>query len=59
MVEGGTTLLKHILETDIWDEMHIEVAPVTIGEGVPAPDMKLPDSYEEVDGSKLYTIYHP
>ncbi len=58
MVEGGTTLLKHILETDIWDEMHIEVAPVTIGEGVPAPDMKLPDTYEEVDGSKLYTIYH-
>lgn len=58
MVEGGTTLLKHILETDIWDEMHIEVAPVTIGEGVPAPDVKLPDSYEEVDGSKLYTIYH-
>ncbi len=58
MVEGGTTLLKHILETDIWDEIHIEVAPVTIGEGVPAPDMKLPDSYEEVDGSKLYTIYH-
>ena len=59
MVEGGTTLLKHIQETDIWDEMHIEVAPVTIGEGVPAPDMKLPNSYEEVDGSKLYTIYHP
>ena len=58
MVEGGTTLLKHILETDIWDEMHIEVAPVSIGEGVPAPDVKLPDTYEEVDGSKLYTIYH-
>ena len=59
MVEGGTTLLKHILETDIWDEMHIEVAPVTIGEGVPAPEVELPDTFEQIDGSKLYTIYHP
>lgn len=59
MVEGGTTLLKHILETDIWDEMHIEVAPVTIGEGVPAPEVELPDTFEQIDGSKLYTIYYP
>ena len=59
LVEGGPTLLRHILETSIWDEMHIEVAPVTIGEGVPAPDIKLPDSFEQIDGAKLYTIYHP
>ncbi len=59
MVEGGTTLLKHILETGIWDEIHIEVAPVTIGEGVPAPEVELPDTFEQIDGSKLYTIYHP
>lgn len=59
LVEGGPTLLRHILETGIWDEMHIEVAPVTIGEGVPAPDIKLPDSFEQIDGAKLYTIYHP
>ena len=58
LVEGGTTLLKHILETDIWDEIHIEVSPVEIGKGVPAPDIQLPDKYEEVDGAKLYTIYH-
>ena len=58
LVEGGPTLLRHILETGLWDEMHIEVAPVTIGEGVPAPDAKLPDRYELVDGAKLYTIYH-
>ena len=59
LVEGGPTLLRHILETGIWDEMHIEVAPVTIGDGVPAPDIKLPDSFEQIDGAKLYTIYHP
>lgn len=59
LVEGGPTLLRHILETGLWDEMHIEVAPVTIGEGVPAPGVELPDNYGVVDGAKLYTIYHP
>lgn len=59
LVEGGPTLLNHILATGIWDEMHIEVAPVSIGNGVPAPDIVLPDTYETVDGAKLYTIYQP
>ncbi|MBO4362473.1 MAG: bifunctional diaminohydroxyphosphoribosylaminopyrimidine deaminase/5-amino-6-(5-phosphoribosylamino)uracil reductase RibD [Paludibacteraceae bacterium] len=58
LVEGGPTLLNHILESDIWDEMHIEVSPVTIGEGVPAPQVALPGSFELVDGERLYTIYH-
>ena len=61
MVEGGTTLLNHIIETGLWDEMHIEVAPeITIGEGVAAPNVNLSDfngDFEVVDGHKLYTIY--
>lgn len=61
MVEGGTTLLNHIIETGLWDEMHIEVAPeITIGEGVAAPSVNLSDfigDFEVVDGHKLYTIY--
>ncbi len=61
MVEGGTTLLSHIIETGLWDEMHIEVAPeITIGEGVAAPNVNLSDfngDLEVVDGHKLYTIY--
>ena len=57
LVEGGTTLLNHILETGIWDEIHVEVAPeITIGEGVAAPAITLPETYEEVDGHRLYTI---
>ncbi len=57
LVEGGTTLLNHILETGIWDEIHVEVAPeITIGEGVAAPQIDLPETYEEVDGHRLYTI---
>lgn len=61
MVEGGTTLLNHIIETGLWDEMHIEVAPeITIGEGVAAPSVNFADfngDFEVVDGHKLYTIY--
>jgi diaminohydroxyphosphoribosylaminopyrimidine deaminase/5-amino-6-(5-phosphoribosylamino)uracil reductase len=59
LVEGGTTLLTHILETGIWDEIHVEVAPeLRIGDGVPAPKINLPESFEEVDGHRLYTIIH-
>lgn len=57
LVEGGTTLLTHILESGIWDEIHVEVAPeLKIGEGVAAPKIDLPDEFEEIDGHKLYTI---
>lgn len=55
LVEGGTTLLNHILETGIWDEIHVEVAPeLTIGDGVKAPQITLPDTFDEVDGHRLY-----
>ena len=57
LVEGGTTLLNHILHTGIWDEIHVEIAPeLTIGEGVPAPSVALPNDFETVDGHRLYTI---
>lgn len=57
LVEGGATLLHHILETGVWDEIHVEMAPeITIGSGVPAPAIILPDTFELVDGHRLYTI---
>lgn len=56
LVEGGTTLLNHILQTDIWDEIHIEVSPAMIGKGVPAPNVELPTYWEQTDGARLYTI---
>ena len=57
LVEGGTTLLTHILDSGIWDEIHVEVAPeLTIGDGVAAPQIALPDNFETVDGHRLYTI---
>ena len=58
LVEGGTRLLEHILETGIWDEIHVEVAPeLRIGEGVKAPEITLPDTFEEVNGHRLYTLF--
>ena len=56
LVEGGPTLLRHILQTGIWDEMHVEVGAMTIGSGVLAPEVELPDTYEQVGEAKLYTI---
>ena len=56
LVEGGPTLLKHILDTGIWDEMHIEVGAQAIGSGVPAPVIDLPATCEQVGDAKLYTI---
>lgn len=57
LVEGGPTWLAHILQTGLWDEIHVEVAPeITIGEGVAAPKIALPNEYETVDGHRLYTI---
>ena len=59
LVEGGTRLIEHILETGIWDEIHVEVAPeITTGDGVPAPEVRLPEHFEKVDGHRLYTIFN-
>ena len=58
LVEGGTTLLNHILSTGIWDEIHVEVAPeLQIGDGVKAPDIQFPEEFEVVDGHRMYTLF--
>jgi len=59
LVEGGTTLLTHILETGLWDEIHVEVAPeLSVGDGVPAPKVELPKEFETVDGHLLFTKFN-
>ena len=57
IVEGGRIWLDTILESGIWDEMHIEVSPLRIGDGVPAPKVQLPaSSLCSVEGHRLYVI---
>jgi len=42
MVEGGAQLLTTILESGIWDEIHLEVSPQQVGQGVKAPVLSCP-----------------
>ena len=60
LVEGGAQILNHIIESGIYDEIHVEVSPFVLGEaGVPAPhiDLLVQPSLE-VDSHRLYTITH-
>lgn len=55
LVEGGATLLHTILESGIYDEVHVEVAPeLQIGTGVPAPRLPLQGMPQQIDGRLLY-----
>ena len=43
LVEGGAQVLQTIIQSGVWDEMHIEISDTELGEsGVPAPAIKLP-----------------
>lgn len=37
MVEGGATTLQSFINANLWDEIRIETAPVTVAQGTPAP----------------------
>ncbi|MGN0187524.1 MAG: bifunctional diaminohydroxyphosphoribosylaminopyrimidine deaminase/5-amino-6-(5-phosphoribosylamino)uracil reductase RibD [Paludibacteraceae bacterium] len=41
IVEGGRQLLQTFIDAGLWDEAHIETAPTTIGQGVPAPNITM------------------
>jgi len=57
LVEGGAEVLNHILATGVWDEIHVEVSDVALGEeGVRAPQVNLGTNVEKVDGHLMYEI---
>lgn len=58
IVEGGATLLNYILGTGLYDEVHVEVSPLTIGEGVAAPKIPLQGSPTLIDGNQIYAWCH-
>ena len=37
IVEGGNKTLQSFIERDLWDEIRIEIAPITVTDGTPAP----------------------
>lgn len=64
LVEGGAKLLQHILDTNIYDEVHIEVSnkPLLTNDneikGVKAPVFSYKKDYQVVDDHLLYTFYN-
>lgn len=65
LVEGGATLLQHILDSGIYDEVHIEVSRFTMSQlagsdqvGVAAPNYALRSSAQLIDGNQVYVDYH-
>ena len=58
LVEGGAMVLNSILLDGTWDEIHVEVSPVRLGEeGVKAPIVPLPDRPAgEIEGHLLYEM---
>lgn len=64
LVEGGATLLQHILDSGIYDEVHIEVSRFTMSQlagsdqvGVAAPNYAVRSSAQLIDGNQVYVDY--
>ena len=59
LVEGGTTLLQHILDSGIYDEVHVEVSSQKLGteQGVKAPQYPLTTQPTMVDNQQMYIQY--
>lgn len=57
IVEGGAQLLRSVIESGLWDEMQVEVAPVVLGSGVPAPPIPSGAHIDmEIDSHRLWTL---
>ena len=57
LVEGGAQLLRSIIATGIYDELHVEVGPMRIGQGIAAPEVDLSAmQVTEIDGNRLYEV---
>lgn len=59
MVEGGLKTHNSFIEADLWDEIHIETAPFTVGKGTRAPqipaNVKLIE-HEDWDGNQTFVF---
>lgn len=59
LVEGGAQVLRSVIESGLYDEVHVEVSPMRIGSGVEAPRVELPAMPTHIiDQQLLYEIKH-
>ena len=54
LVEGGATLLNHIIQSGIYDEVHVEVGDEYIGDGVVAPKYILKSTPKKIDSHWVF-----
>lgn len=57
IVEGGAKVLQQFIDRSLWDEIRVEIAPITISEGVKAPSLPVNaklNRHEEYDGNIIY-----
>ena len=54
LVEGGATLLNHIIQSGIYDEVHVEVGDEYIGNGVVAPKYILKSTPKKIDSHWVF-----
>ena len=64
LVEGGATWLQHILDSGLYDEVHVEVSRYDLSQlagldqqGVAAPNYVLTSLPRVVDGNRVYVEY--
>jgi diaminohydroxyphosphoribosylaminopyrimidine deaminase/5-amino-6-(5-phosphoribosylamino)uracil reductase len=61
LVEGGSILLQSILDSGLYDEVHVEISKHALSPevgGVCAPHYVFRTLPEVVDGNKIYVEYH-
>ena len=55
LVEGGAMLLQTIMDSGVYDEVHVEVATeVCVGKGVKAPEYRFETKPQMIDGHCVY-----
>jgi diaminohydroxyphosphoribosylaminopyrimidine deaminase/5-amino-6-(5-phosphoribosylamino)uracil reductase len=59
LVEGGGMLLKTLIETNLWDEARVFVAPKQFGSGIAAPVIsQMPEEDYELMGDRLHIYFN-
>lgn len=60
IIEGGAKLLNSIINQNLWDEIRVFINPELIFKnGIAAPKIKLPETFELSGTDKLYRIKNP
>jgi diaminohydroxyphosphoribosylaminopyrimidine deaminase/5-amino-6-(5-phosphoribosylamino)uracil reductase len=61
IVEGGSKLLHSFLAEDLWDEAQVEIAPVFLGNGTPAPVIsgRTPENVQKCENSMIFLYKKP